>query len=177
MTASLLTVAQMRTHLETGLTDEALQRLLDAEESEIVARYGAHTSATETLPGNGEWLILGRTPSSITSVTETETDNATATVLAANDYRLWAGGQLERLSTGTNGRYYWAPLVQVVYVPQDANDQRRAALVKLVTLSAAYTGTKAESIGSGDYSVTAADYTAERERILRSLAARKLWVV
>ena len=63
-------------------------------------RYGAHATATETLPGDGEWLILDRTPSTITSVTEIA-DNVTTT-LATNDYRIWPEGKLERLNTGTN---------------------------------------------------------------------------
>ena len=175
MTATLLTVSQMREHLETDLTDEALQRILNAEEAEIVSRYGAHATATEMLPGDGEWLILERTPSTITSVTEIA-DNV-STVLATNDYRIWPKGKLERLNTGTNARTYWAPIVTVVYVPEDATAQRRGVLIRLVTLAAKYAGLKSESVGSGDYSMSSADYTAEREALLRSLASKKIWVV
>jgi hypothetical protein len=175
MTATLMTVSQIREHLETDLTDEALQRILNAEEAEIVQRYGAHATATETWQGNGEWLILERTPSTITSVTET--DYNVSTTLATNDYRIWSQGKLERLSSGTNVRSYWGSVVTVVYVPEDATAQRRGVLIKLVTLSAKYAGLKSESIGSGDYSMSALDYTAEREALLRSLASRKIWVV
>ena len=65
----------------------------------------------------------------------------------------------------------------VVYVPEDATAQRRGVLIKLVTLAAKYAGLKSESVGSGDYSMSAADYTAEREALLRSLAGKKIWVV
>jgi hypothetical protein len=175
MTATLMTVSQIREHLETDLTDEALQRILNAEEAEIVQRYGAHATATEMLPGDGEWLVLERTLSTITSVTEIA--DSVSTVLATNDYRIWPKGKLERLVTGTNPRTYWAPVVTVVYVPEDATAQRRGVLIRLVTLAAKYAGLKSESVGSGDYSMSSMDYTAEREALLRSLASRKIWVV
>jgi len=176
MTATLLTVDQFREHFETDLSDEALQRILDADEAEIVARCGAHASASEMLPGGGEWLVLARTPASITSVTEVVGD--TTTVLASNDYRVWPHGQLERLSSGTNGASYWGDVVTVVYVPEDRNAQRTGVLIKLATLSARFTGLKQESVGGGDYASTALDYTLERERLLRSLAPKgSLWVV
>ncbi len=176
MTATLLTVGQLREHLETDLSDEALQRILDAEEAEIVARYGAHSSASEMLPGGGEWLVLERTPASITSVTEIVGD--TTTTLATDDYRVWPRGQLERLATGTNGASYWGDVVTVVYVPEDANARRSGVLIKLATLGVRFTGVKQESVGAGDHSETALDFTLERERLLRSLAPKgALWVV
>jgi hypothetical protein len=176
-TATLLTVAQMREHLETDLTDAALQRLLDAEESEIIARYGSHATATETLPGGGTDVILARTPSTITSLTETLGGGTPPLLLVTDDYRLWPEGRLERLTTGTNARSSWAPVVTAVYVPEDATAQRRGVLIHLVMLAARYSGLRSESVGSGDYSMTTADYTAEREALLRSLAGRQLWVV
>lgn len=170
----LLTVGELREHLETDLPDEALLRIVTAEEAEIIRRYGAHATAAETLPGNGEWLILERTATSITTVTEIDAD--VTTVLAANDYRLCQGRQMERLHTGANPRSFWAPLVTVAYVPVDMTAQRKLALVQLATLAAKYTAMKSESVGGGDYSGTSLDYTIERERLLRSLAGRSFWL-
>lgn len=175
MTATLLTVDELREHLETDLADAALQRILDAEEAEIIQRYGPHATATETLSGNGTLLILARTPLTITSITETY--ETTTTTLAADDYRLWPGGRIERSVYGTNPASYWSPVATVTYVPVDMTAQRRGCLIRLATLAVAYRGVKAESVGSGDYSMTAQDYTTEREKLLRSLAGRKLWIV
>lgn len=177
MTATLLTVGELREHLETDLSDEALQRILNAEEAEIVRRYGPTATQTEMQQGGQTLLVLWRKAGSITSVIETAIDNVTQTTLAANDYRLWPSGQLERLVTGTHPAAFWAPLVTVTYVPEDQSAQRKGVLVQLAALAAKYNGLKSESVGGGDYSATSLDYTIERERLLRSLAGRKLWVV
>lgn len=177
MTATLLTVGELREHLETDLSDEALQRILDAEEAEIVRRHGSTATQSETLQGDEKLLFLSRTATAITSVVETESDNLTQTTLAANDYRLLPAGKLERLVTGTHPRSWWTQLVTVGYVPEDQGDQRRMVLVQLAMLAAKYTAMRSESVGGGDYSGTSLDYALERERLLRSLAGRKMWVV
>ena len=171
-TATLLTPTELRDHIQTDLVDLALQRVLDAEESEIIRRYGAHASQTEMLTGGNARLGLSRQAASVTSVTEVASE--VTTVLAADDYRLWYGTSLERLMTGTNPRQYWGDRVTVVYVPTERNAQRTLALVNLCKLTLAYEGVKSQSIGQSDYSMTAMDYRQERERILRSLASRGL---
>lgn len=176
MTATLLTVGELREHLETDLSDEALQRILNAEEAEIVRRHGPTATQSETLQGNETYLFLSRTASSITSVIETESDNLTQTTLASNDYRLLPAGKIERLVTGTNPRSFWSHLVTVNYVPENQADQRRLVLMQLAMLTAKYNAMKSESVGGGDYSGTSLDYTVERERLLRSLSGRTIWV-
>lgn len=173
---ALLTVAQLRAHVETDLDDTALQAILDSEEGEIVKRYGAHASATELLRGGERLLFLTRPAASITSVTE-EVDGVFAepsvTVLAADDYRIWQGGRyLERLTTGTNPRLYWGDRVTVVYTPADETAQRTLILVNLCKLAIRYTGADSESVGAGDYSARERDYAAERTKLLRQLAPR-----
>lgn len=173
---ALLTVAQLREHVETDLDDAALQRILDAEEAAIVGRYGAHASATELLRGGDRLLFLTRPAQAIASVTE-EVDNVftepSVTLLAADDYRIWEDGRyLERLATGTNPRLYWGDRVTVVYTPADETAQRTLILVQLCKLAIRYTGARQESVGQGDYSAQEADYVAERNRLLRQLAPR-----
>jgi hypothetical protein len=167
VTATLLSVAGLRQHIETDLPDTALQQVLDAAEDEITRRYGAHATASELLTGNGSWLVLARAAVSITSITETIA--FTDTALAADDYRLWPGGRLERRIDGTHGRMFWGDRVAVTYVPVDQTAQRTLVLVQLCKLAIQYSGLKSESVG-GDHSETTADYPAERERLLRSLA-------
>jgi len=169
-TATLLSAAALRDHVETDLANDVLQRILDAEESEIIRRYGAHATQVDTLPGGHEWLILRRTPSSFSTVVEVVA--TTSTTLATTDYRHWGGGRLQRLNDGTNQRSTWGERVTVTYVPEDRTAQRRLALAQLAALAIRYEGVHAESIGGSDYSVTNLDYRLERERLLASLATR-----
>lgn len=173
---ALLTPPQLRQHVETDLPDAALQRILDAEEAEIVRRYGAHATATELVAGGKRSLVLQRPAASVTSVTEVVAGwiGETSTVLAPDDYRLWFGNlMLERLGTGTNPRDRWGDRVTVVYVPQDRATQRTLVLVNVCKLAVSYSGVASQQIG-GDYSEKQHDYVAERERLLKTLAGR--WV-
>ncbi len=173
MADEILNNAQLGEHIEHDLSDNALQRLNDADTAEILRRFEALDTVTELLPGGEKMLILKQKLGSdgITSVTETV--GTTDTVLAADDYRLWYGGaMLERLEDGTNPRSRWGDRVSVVYVPEDRLAQRRLVLIQLVKLAFEYRGLKSEAVGAGDHSMTALDYTTERENILRSLVPR-----
>lgn len=173
MADEILNNAQLGEHIEHDLSDNALQRLNDAETAEILRRFGSVTTATELLPGGTRRLILKQKLGSdgITSVTETV--GTTDTILAADDYRLWYGGaMLERLDDGTNPRSRWGNRVSVVYVPENRLAQRRLVLINLVKLAIEYRGLKSEGVGAGDYSMTVLEYNAERENLLRSLRHR-----
>lgn len=169
---ALLTLAQMREHVETDLVDDALQRLIDAEEEEILRRLGAPLTQTESFPVRSQTqLYLSRRASTIVSITE-EIEGGATTTLAADDYELWWNQSLEREPDGTNPRSSWGERVTVVYTPQDTTAQRIGLLVQLVQLAVRYTGVQSESIGSGDYSATSHDYLRERERLFRRLEPR-----
>lgn len=167
---ALLVVGQIREHVETDMNDNALQRLIDAEDAEIVRRFGAPTTQTDVLRGGEERLFLSQLASTITSVTEEVAH--TTTVLATDDYEVWWSQELDRLTDGTNGRRTWGERVTVVYVPQTMTAQRVACLTQLVQLAVRYNGVTQESIGAGDYSAASADYQKERERLFRKLAPR-----
>ena len=168
--AALLTLAQMREHVETDLSNDALQRIIDAEDAEIVQRFGQPTAQTDVLRGGNPRLFLSRLASTITSINETVGD--TTTTLAADDYEIWWNQELDRCADGANGRSTWGDRVTVVYVAQTMTAQRTAVLTQLVQLAVRYNGVQQESVGSGDYSATSADYQRERERLLRKLAPR-----
>lgn len=174
---TLLTVTQLRGHVESDLDDTALQRLLDSEDAEIVRLFGPVSSATELHAGGADvvQLVLDRQIASITSVTEVV--DGTSTTLSADDYRQWWGQSLERLDDGTNPRSSWGERVTVVYVPNDATAQRTAVLIQLVQLALRYTGLRQESVGQGDYAATMLDQRRERARLLGQLAPRGgLWL-
>lgn len=145
---AILTVDEFREHVTTALEDDAVQRLLDAAEAEIVRAAGAPGSTTDIVPGGSRLIALSRPASSITSVTETR--YSTSTVLAANDYLLHPGGFiLERLYTGTNPSYGWRGQATVAYTPVDDEAIRIGVQLDLVQLALnSNPGTTAETIGS-----------------------------
>jgi hypothetical protein len=153
-----LTIAIVRTHIETDLTDDAVQRLIDAAEEDL----GSEAAVIEYSSGLGRKIIfLRRAASVISTVVEHASDGDVT--LAASDYRLLDARMLERLSTGTNPSSNWDEKVTVTYVPNDLNRRTQASL-DLVRLSAERRGVGSE--GSGDYRFTGLDCEAERKRIL-----------
>lgn len=165
----ILTLTQVREHVETGLPDTALQRIIEAEDAEIIRRFGSGTTQTEMLAGGTPLLFLSRPVTSITMLTETVND--ATTTLDATDYTIWWATTLERDDDGAHPASVWGERITVTYVPLDLLYQRQAILTQLVQLAVRYNGVQAESIG-GDYSATSADYLRERERIMRPLAPR-----
>ena len=162
---SLLTVAEARALVKTGLSDPDLQSVINREEALMTQTFGAHyvdanTTVVETLYGGGASLFLRRRLASVASIVE-DTETLTAT-----DYRLWGGqGRIERLPTGT--KWLTVPIV-VTYVPADDNLQRKAALIELVRLTLERTPMQSESI-AGEYSFSAPDWERERVRLIRRL--------
>ena len=167
---SLMTPAEIKAHVETDLTDAALQELIDAAEQDIDTAHGALATQTDELLGKKSLNLWPTRP--ITTVTSiTETVGATDTVLSADDYKLLHGGrQIERLSTGTNPRIEWGDRVKIVYAPEDETARRKGILVKLVKFDLAYNGLASEKVG--DYSSQSISQitTDERARILSGLA-------
>jgi hypothetical protein len=176
--AALITPTKLREHISTALSDSALIDIISAEEQDIIARYGSHTSQVEEIedetPGS---LIFPRRPvSSITNIVEVWPDTfgggSTATTLAANDYEIVPGGrEIHRLSTGTHPLAYWGNRVTITYVPVVDTAKRIRALIDLCKLTISATpGLKSESVGGGEYSYTAAtDIGVEREKIYARL--------
>lgn len=163
---TLLSVAELKEHISTSLGDEALQRLLDAAEEQIVAAVGDSGETTELLRASGPLLALSRVAESISDVVE---DDVT---LAADDYELQPGSRLvRRLSDGTNARRRWHGWVDITYLPLDDSSRREMAQVALVKLDIATNPTLAsQTIGSwSETYATNASYTQTRADILASL--------
>lgn len=130
----ILSVDELREHVNSGLGDPALQRLLDAAEEAIIARAGATGARTEYAGGGSLYVTLSRPAASITSVTETL--SLDDTVLATDDYLIGAGEMLmERLSSGTNPRMVWGDRVAVVYSPVSDDATRAKVQIDLCKLA------------------------------------------
>lgn len=173
---ALLTVAQLREHVRTDLTDAALQRLADAAERIISDRAGPLASQTEhfdaaDLYDHGDTIFLSRTPGSITSVSERDGLDDDVENLSADDYEIRGKRRLIRRGDGTNPRARWADHVTVVYVPVDDTDLRSEVQIELVRLMAENRGLSSETVG--DWSGGYGDYQQQRERILSALSVRQ----
>lgn len=151
----LLTVAGLREFISTGLSDAALQILLDATEADIVKAAGDPDEQTEYIQGGYPALVLSRPMPSpdydLVSVTE-DSDSASPTLLDETDYRI-DGHLLHRLDTGTNPGWKWYGLVEVVYVPPDRTAERKRAQVALIQLDPSV-GADITSERIGEYSVS-----------------------
>jgi hypothetical protein len=163
------TLAQVRGQFETDLADSDLQTVIDAEDHEVVSRYGPHASEVDELEGGHTHLFLSRRVATVTSIVETVGDTDTA--LAADDYEIRHDGwALERLNTGTNQRERWGRVNLVTYVPK--SDPRRVQVViDLVKLTLQFRGLSVER--AGDYRADLGDYQQTRDMILRTLASER----
>ena len=169
---SLLTPDDIRQHIDTDLGNEALQRLIDDAEDDIVRAYGPTTgTVTERFtPGPGDaWIFTSRPISAITSITELRSTYAgeTDVTLGSADYVLEGTRQIRRKQGGTNSASSWGPLTTIVYTPADDTDRRKRVLIDLVRLALRYDATRSGSVG--DTSVTHLEYEAERTRLLTRL--------
>jgi len=160
---SLVSVAEARALVSTGLTDEQLQAVIDRVEAWIIARYGAHygtgVTITQTLEGGLESLFLQRPFTSLTSVTED------SVLLTAAGYRSWPlQGSLLRLPAGSR----WGEVVIVVYTPVDDSLIRKQVIIDLVRLAVERTAMKSESV-AGEYSYTTVEWEREAAQLARKL--------
>jgi hypothetical protein len=161
----LMTVAEMKQHIKTTLSDTALQRLMDANEAEINDRYGSSsTQAVDVVyPGDVNLIALSRPAASITTVVEER--YATDATLDATNYRLTTGGRtLERRTTEASPYTTWGDRVVITYAVADEAARRRRVLIRLTQfdvenrpgLSSNTTGDQAVS-----YTTVLADQRAE----------------
>lgn len=171
---TLLTPAELRTHVETDLPDAAIQRLLDSAEATIVDAAGAPGKRTEHFTAMGHphgrdtILTLSLPVDSIDSVVERESpQNSTSVTLSANDYLVRGRRELIRLTDGDNPRRYWAPDVQVTYMRVADTDARVRAQIDLVKLAIQYAGVESERYG--DVQIGHGSLTAGDERVRAAL--------
>lgn len=170
---ALLTTAQVREHIETDLKDDALTRLIEDADAQIVEVAGELNTETDTKIDEvlANALFLNRRASSITTVVEEvkQGDGSYySTTLAADDYTLRSEGRIiERLATGTNPRTTWGDTVTITYVPYDTSMKRERVLIDLVKLAVQYNALDSEKVG--DYSASQSKYTAKRQALLKEL--------
>uniref|UniRef100_A0A6H1ZFA3 Uncharacterized protein n=1 Tax=viral metagenome TaxID=1070528 RepID=A0A6H1ZFA3_9ZZZZ len=161
---SLVNIADVRVLVKTSLSDANLQAVIDRVEAEITARIGAPQNdqgtveAATTLEGEGILLFL---PTDIASVVSIVEDGS---ALAATEYRVWAGGQIERLPEVS----YWGRRNVVTYCPADDRALRKQVIIEVVRLDVERTAMKHESV-AGEYAYDAPDWDVARRKQFKRL--------
>lgn len=163
-----LTLDKVRNRVETDLDDVTLQTILDGVEQSIVRAAGNASTETETQMALGAQLIpLRRRHLSITSITERSTIYASATTLAADDYREVGDYEILRLATGTNPRSRWGTEVVVVYVPEVDADLRDSVALDLCQMVVEFRALDREEVG--DWKGEQKDYNKRRKALLATI--------
>lgn len=162
---TLVNPADVKAIINTSMSDENLQIVIDRVESQVDARIGAPqtneyaTTITKTMRGEGFYLF---TPTEIFSVVSIVEDG---NALASDQYQTWGGGVIERLP----GESYWGDRCVVTYKPTDDRLKRAQVIIDLVRLVIERTAMKSESI-AGEYSYTAPDnWDAEFRKAIKQL--------
>lgn len=164
----VMTVNEMRDHVETDLVDSALTRILTAEDKVIDKRLGDLAAVTETYLASGlEFLFVKRPIATITSIAERRSETDDPTVLDADDYRQLGNRRLRRLTSGTNPATYWGEEVIVVYDPVNRQEIRDRTLIDLVKLNVEFRGLDKEKVG--DWEGEQQKYQDRRDEVLRDL--------
>lgn len=168
MASTLISVPEMRSHVESDLDDKALERLVDAADAEVIRAAGPHDGeqTVTLLHQTGSLVWLPRPATSIKLLKEAQDEQAIVTVaeLLPHTYMFTVGGRAIRRING-----YWLPIVQVTYTPVPDNSRRVQALIDLVKLEVQYSGLSSEGVGTYRGQGGPAWWNSEKQRILRGL--------
>lgn len=150
-----MTPAEVREHVETGLGDGALTRLLADAEADV-ARVAGPVGPHAVRRRGGARRIYLPYPATVTTVTE---DGA----LADEDaFRVWHDLVVEHVDRA------WQDPVDIELEALIALETRERVTVDLVRLAIEYRALTSERVG--DYSSTAAPYQQERTSLLNGVA-------
>ena len=167
MASDLLTVTEVREHVETGLPDDALERVVDSEDAYMRAQVGIHDPAgdmTYTDDNPGRRISLPRPASAITSVTRDSWYGFSYEIPARN-YRLQDEGRAVWIyDYWTSERY---DQMTIVFTPLPENAERTKALIELIRLAIQDTGLSMER--DDTYQYAAKPMSKTRRQIIAPL--------
>lgn len=162
----------LRLYIETDLADNELTQILAGSEAVIVGVTGVVASHTDFLEGGQSNIYTSRAVSSITTIKERNYPDDAQTTLSFDDYRLEQGFKIRRLREGTNARIFWAPFVEVVFVPDIDTAMLEGVQVNLCKFAIIYSGTLRQIIG--DFEFWAPDTAQETRALLLPLTSSRL---
>lgn len=165
---SLLTVAEARARVNTSLTDDQLQDVIDQVEAEITGLIGPPqddgNTVTHTVTKRGGTSCLFM-PSEIGSVVSIVEDTVT---LESTQYQIWPAGVIERLPV--DWALWGGDRCVVTYKPADDRPKRKGVIIDLLRLDLSRTTMEEESIGGDEYSYkTAGNWDQKRREIMKRI--------
>lgn len=167
MPSTLITTDQVREHVETGISDDALDRLITAADEDIVGVAGPHDpddTMQVRVEAHPHRIYLPRRASIIDTL-EDSYDGQNWQERGSATFELLNGGRMiQTLSIA------FRPRARVTFTPIATNPKRIAALIQLVRLANAHSAYTSES--DDTYNVAMIDHGKERSRILRNLRPR-----
>ena len=168
MASDLLTVAEVKEHVGTGLPDAALGRLIDAQDAYIRRMVGEHDPATTMVyedqgQGGRQRVWLPRPASSVAKVEDRYLTDSAWILRAASTYYLSEQGRSVEISWGE----WLRERVRITFTPVPQNDERIQALVALVRLETQDTGLQSER--DDTYSYQAKSKEQARQEIISPL--------
>lgn len=160
----MITVADVRSRIETDLDDATIQRMIDAATEELESRHGAADQVTDYFLARGSrTIVLSRRPVEVVEVRERRTPDADDVILAPEDYRQQSPMVLLRVGTT------WGYEVQVDYVPFVNADMRDRITLDLVQLDIEFRAFESERVGDWQREETQGGYVTRREALHNQL--------
>jgi len=174
---SLISPAVYREH-DPGVTlgDDAIQRLIDANEDRMIRILGPHSRVGSPIVETFRWadspfLHPVRSIGILSTAEESHDEGETWTTLVSDEYEVYDGGlTVHRLEASR-----WALRVRLTYLPATDLAERTVALLEMVgsDVGSGITsgGLVSQSIGSWSqaYATGEADRNAAKDRILARL--------
>ena len=149
MASDLLTVAEVKEHVTTGLSDAALERIVNAQDAYLRRMVGQHDPATtmvyetETFVSPDQRIWLPRPAVSISTVEDRYLFDSAWTVRDASEYFLSDGGRSVSMDRRV-WRQRFRDRARVTFTPVSENAERAQALIDLVRLETQDTGLESE---------------------------------
>ena len=165
MASTLISLEDLRDHLETGLVDDALEQLVDDIDTDIIRLFGPHDGelTIKTRPGSFmKMAVLPRPAASVASISHRHDLHTDETSIEVEDYELIHGGRALHKRWG-----FWHQNVTVTFTPVEDNKRRVQVLVDVARLELQFTGVLRQQTGS--YTEWTLDLVKERNRILGRL--------
>jgi hypothetical protein len=172
---AIITIDELRQHLLTPLTDQALGRLIAAAQDDIEQSFGTLEDREYILDGDAAVIHvpIGRIYISrvtipddvdeVKSVQEIMSDGSFLDLVEGTDYFV----SPDRRALTRRMPYVWSYQVKVIITPRQNLAQRVAALIELVTLAEGYSAyTQADT---GGWKAFSKEHAPEREAILATL--------
>lgn len=155
---SLLTLTELKDHIETDLPDDALQIVLDNADAEVIRLGGDHALPRvqtfrigDIAPNGSSRIELRWAADLVTAVTE-DGDN-----VAESDYHLELNGRML-----VRDNKLWSPPVVASYQRVDDISQRKMVIIDAVRLHLDYSLSQMTSIGNDEYQIQYRMYHEER---------------